>query len=112
MKIKKRVRISEFYYTKDDIKFLYENNLINVADYRDIDKIVIENGKCFINGNYVSFMENERIVNAVSTYFIARNRNSLIVCSISTINDGIYNRNVVTYPISVLNMNHKLKCLL
>lgn len=57
-------------------------------------------------------MENERIVNALSTYFFARSRNSLIVCSISTINDGIYNRNVVTYPISALNMNHKLKCLL
>ena len=112
MKIKKRVRISEFYYTKDDIKFLYENNLINIADYRDIDKIVIENGKCFINGSYVSFMENERIVNAISVYFIARNRNSLIVCSVITAKDGVYGRNVTTYPISVLNINHKLKCLL
>lgn len=112
MKIKKRVRISDFYYTKEDIKFLYENNLINIADYRDIDKIVIEKGKCFINGTCVLFMEDNRIVNALSTYFFARSRNSLIICSVMTTQDGIYGRNVVTYPISVLNMNHKLKCLL
>lgn len=112
MKIKKRVRISEFYYTKDDIKFLYENNLINIADYKDIDKIVIENGKCFINGSHVSFMENDHIINAVSTYFIARNNNSLIICSVITIKDGVYGGNVITYPISVIGTHHKLKCLL
>lgn len=112
MKIKKRIRVSELYYTKDDIKFLYENNLINIADYRDIDEIVIENGKCFINGSHVSFMENDRVVNAVSIYFIARNRNSLIICSVTTIKDGVYDGNVVTYPISVLSSFHKLKCLL
>lgn len=112
MKIKKRVRISEFYYTKDDIKFLYENNLINIADYRNIDKIVIENGKCFINGSCVLFMKDNRIINTLSTYFFARSRNSLIICSVITTQDGIYGRNVVTYPISILNMNYKLKCLL
>lgn len=112
MKIKKRVRISDFYYTKDDIKFLHENNLINIADYRNIDKIVIENGKCFINGSYVSFMEDDRIINTLSTYFFARSRNSLIICSVRTTQDGVYGRNVVTYPVSILNMNHKLKCLL
>lgn len=47
MKIKKKLKLSDYYYNKQSILSLNEHNLIDIKDYRFIDKIISDNKRCF-----------------------------------------------------------------
>lgn len=47
MKIINRITLSDSFYTRKDILYLYNNKLIEISDYKNVNNISVKNGIAF-----------------------------------------------------------------
>lgn len=114
MKIKKKVKLSDYYYNKQSILSLNEHNLIDIKDYRFIDKIIFDNKRCFFNNIAIDYISNNVKIEENPVYFFAKDFNEIVLCEIYSFeNKNIFYKDIRIRNISSLrNNNMKFKCLL
>lgn len=114
MKIKKKLKLSDYYYNKQSILSLNEHNLIDIKDYRFIDKIISDNKRCFFNNRIIDYINNDIKIEENPVYFFAKDFDEIVLCEISGFNNkNIFYRDIRIRNISSLrNDNMKFKCLL
>ncbi len=114
MKIRKKdVRLSDFYYSKSEIKELYSRGLINIRDYSEIKIIHSKGGNAYLNGVLIDYYYLDHTYSFGNTYFYAKKNDSIVVCCVYCRTDGIIDSKCLRiYGLNVLDRHNKLKYVL
>lgn len=111
MKIINRITLSDSFYTRKDILYLYNNKLIEISDYKNVNNISVKNGIAFLGDKKIDYIYCNKIPKSLTSYFFAKDKNRLIVCSIFLGCDCFCGKNIITYPIDCFSEEYRFKFL-